>query len=477
MTKEKAQGNPPANAPANGPANPSALPAGSEIIVKAARLNDDGEGVARAENGLTVFVPELLPEETAKVVITEVQKRFARARVVSRQGDLSPLREQPVCSVFGECGGCQLQHVTYSMQLVHKHRIVEHTLHRLAHLENVKVSETLGMTTPFRYRNQVQIALRYDDTHRRYEAGFFASSSHELVKTTQCHLEPLEMEDTAVRVLDLLNSTPHGSTLMAHHLILRESFTNGEQMVILALGRELETLPDHDVLVQRIASLPKVVSVGETIQPKPHGPVWGPTVKLLQGALHLHEQLGNLDFLISPRSFFQVNTAQAARLYEKVIEYAAVSIKDVVLDAYCGTGTISLLLAEKAHRVVGIESIRAAVEDARLNAEHNQIENVEFIVGEVERVVPKRLAKGEVYDVVVLDPPRKGCHPDVLAAVVEAKPRRVVYVSCNHATLARDLQALVDGGYDVIEAQPVDMFPLTGHVETCVLLVRRGAGA
>lgn len=449
--------------------NKSQVPAvGDEFLTQVDRLNDDGDGVARTTAGMTVFVPDLLPGESAEVVLTEVEKRFARARVVARKGT-SPLREQPVCSVFGECGGCQLQHVAYAAQLRHKQSIIEYTLRPSAGFNEVRVLPTLGMEFPFRYRNQVQVAVRYEPNRKRYAAGFFAPASHEIVETAQCQLEPLEMEQTVQKVLSILNEASDSRAFLVHHLIVRQSFTNGEEMVILALGRALDE--KHEV-VRRITELPQVVSLGQTVQPRPHGPVWGPTVELLQGVPHLRERLGDLEFLISPRSFFQVNTEQALRLYERVRDYAQVAAEDTVLDAYCGTGTISLFLAATARRVVGIESIGAAIEDARLNAEHNRVNNVEFVIGEVERVLPKRLASGESFDVVILDPPRRGCHPDVLASVIAAKPRRIVYVSCNHATLARDLKALMGGGFEVVEAQPVDMFPQTNHVETCVLLVR-----
>lgn len=450
------------------PHDESTLQVGDEFVVTVGRLNDDGEGVAKAPTGMTLFVTDLLPEETAKVIVSQVEKRYARARVVARQGT-SPLREQPVCSVFGECGGCQLQHLTYAAQLEHKQRMVEHILHRFLQLPDARVLPTLGMRHPYRYRNQVQVALHYDDRAQRYVSGFFAPGSHELVHTQYCHLEPVEMEKTVLRVLEVLNEAAVSVGLGVHHLVVRESFTNGEQMVVLAMRQPLKANSD---IVRQVGHLPHVVSVGQTLQPNPHGPVWGATVELLHGVPHLRERIGGLEFLISPRSFFQVNTQQAATLYDQVLASADITPEDVVLDAYCGTGTISLLLAAKAGRVVGVESIRAAVEDARFNAGHNRMANAEFIVGEVERVLPKRLGTGEKYDVVVLDPPRKGCHPDVLKAVISAHPRRIVYVSCNHATLARDLRALLDGGYKLLMAQPVDMFPQTGHVETCVSLIR-----
>ena len=477
------------------------LKIGDELTVVAERLNDDGDGVAR-NDGLTIFVPHLLPTETANVVITQVEKRFARARVASRQETASKgaagqgatgqgassLREQPACSVFGACGGCQLQHIDYQAQLAHKRDVIESTLRRHAKLPDVPVLPTLGMQHPWRYRNQVQVPIRFDERSGRFIGGFFAPASHNLVPTDECHLEPVAMERTVVAVLELLSGAQTKRSVAAdghvsdvpvqvpvyahvHHIIVRQSFTTGQLMVILAVRRPLQGASEL-ALVEQIAALPDVVSVAQTVQPQAHGPVWGSTVTVLAGAPHLTERVEGLEFLISPRSFFQVNTEQAGQLYQQVLRYADLRPTDQVLDAYSGTGTISLLLAEHAKRVLGVENIRPAVEDAKRNAQHNRVTNARFVVGEVEQVVPERLAKGEQFDVVVLDPPRRGCHPDVLHAITSAKPRRIVYVSCNHATLARDLGSLVAGGYKVEEAQPVDMFPQTSHVETCLLLVR-----
>lgn len=446
------------------------LKIGDELAVVAERLNDDGDGVARSD-GLTIFIPHLLPAEAATVVVTQVEKRFARARVATRQGT-SSLRQQPVCSVFGACGGCQLQHMDYLGQLEHKRDVIESTLRRHAKLPDVPVLPTIGMQHPWRYRNQVQVPIRFDQPSGRFLGGFFAPASHNLVTTDVCHLEPAEMERTVVTVLDLLSAAKPSTTPDVHHVIVRQSYTTGQIMVILAVRRSLQG--DSDLaLVEHIGALPDVVAVAQTVQPQVHGPVWGSTVEVLQGAPHLTERVGGLEFLISPRSFFQVNTEQADQLYQQVLRYAELSPTDQVLDAYSGTGTISLLLAKHAKSVLGVENIRPAVEDAKRNAQHNHVPNARFVVGEVERVVPERLAKGEHFDVVVLDPPRRGCHPDVLHAVTAAKPRRIVYVSCNHATLARDLQLMVAGGYTVEEAQPVDMFPQTSHVECCLLLVRQ----
>lgn len=444
---------------------------GDTFEVEAIRLNDDGDGVTSVA-GVTTFVPGLLPGEQTTIEITRLEKRFARGKVISDIHSPWDARIQPLCAVFDACGGCQLQHLQYERQLEHKREMVSQTLKRLGKLQDIAVQPTLGMQTPWRYRNQVQVPLRYSvaDGDGGLTAGFFAAGSHDIVATEVCHLEPEPMEKTIQSVVTVLNRVLGAKADIVHHLVVRYSFTTGEQMVILCVR---EPSFEGRVVAAAIAELPKVVSVAYTVQPRPHGPIWGQEVQVIQGKSHLVEEMGDLQFLISPRSFFQVNTLQARTLYAQVLNDAGLTGQETVLDAYCGTGTISLMLAKYAGRVVGIESIAPAVYDARLNASHNQIPNAEFHVGEVERVLPKLLRAGERFDVVVLDPPRKGCDVSVMEALIAARPQKIVYVSCNHVTLARDLRILVDGGYGVKEVQPVDMFPQTNHVECVVSTYRK----
>jgi 23S rRNA (uracil1939-C5)-methyltransferase len=441
---------------------------GETYEVEAVRLNDDGDGVAAVE-GFTVFVPGLLPGERAKVTVQDVEKRFARGIVTGELERVAPTREAPRCRVFGDCGGCQLQHLSYDAQLQHKRDMVEQALKRLARLSDVPVLPTLGMSHPWRYRNQVQVPLAYDERKQRLVQGFFAVGSHRVVETDVCHLASTSMEETIRRVVGILQCDLGSKAADAHHIVLRESRTTGEQLVVLCTRSG--TVIDRDI-AERIAELPRVVGVAQTVQPRPHGPIWGRTVESLAGSSHLTETIEGVEFLISARSFFQVNTSQAAKLYEKAVEFAQVKSGDVVLDAYCGTGTLTLLFARHAGRALGIELVPEAIADARRNADHNGIANAEFVVGEVERVLPKRVQQGEHYDVAVVDPPRRGCHPNVLRALAEAKPRRIVYVSCNHATFARDARTLTDLGYHLEKVQPVDMFPQTSHVE-CVAALSR----
>lgn len=437
---------------------------GDVFEVEATRLNDDGDGVTSVL-GVTTFIPGLLPGERASIEVTTIEKRFARGKLVAVVGGAEEIRTPPLCGVFGQCGGCQLQHLQYAQQLAHKRVMVEQTLRRLGKFTEVDVLPTLGMQDPWRYRNQVQVPLQFDKVVGRVKPGFFAAGSHDVVATEVCHLEPAAMEATVQSVVEVLNEVLGRQAGWVHHLVVRYSFTTGEQMVVLC-AREAG-IPWRDV-ANKVSALPDVVSVAYTVQPRSHGPIWGNEVHVISGVDHLVEEIAGLQFAISPRSFFQVNTIQARTLYQKVLDYARVDERTTALDAYCGTGTISLMLAKHAAKVVGIETIAPAVEDARRNATQNGVTNAEFHVGDVEKVLPKLVAAGEHFDVAVVDPPRKGCDPAVLAALLDVKPQRIVYVSCNHVTLARDLRVLVEGGYQVEVVQPVDMFPQTNHVE-CVV--------
>jgi 23S rRNA (uracil1939-C5)-methyltransferase len=447
---------------------------GEVVQVVAQRLNDDGEGVTSVQ-GFTVFVPHLLPGESGQARINFVKKSFARAQLMERTAD-ADMRRQPDCAVFGACGGCQLQHLDYEEQLQHKTQRVAWALRSLPQDVPPTIHPILGMDTPIRYRNQVQIPVRWT-AEGRVEIGFFSVSSHQLVATDTCHLESLAMEQTARALADWLQACGPEVAGHVHHLILRESFTTKQQMVIFAMTRSKRSFVERmKTLLDAIGGprLGALVSVGFTVQPLLEGPVWGADTHIVAGQSHLTETLLGVEYLISPRSFFQVNTRQAARMYETVRDMAALTAEDHVLDAYSGTGSISLLLAKcGVASVVGIESIQAAIDDAWANSQHNHVDNVTFQVGEVETVLPKLVKQGAHFDVAVLDPPRKGIHPDALQAVLDARPKRIVYISCNPATLGRDLGPMVAAGYRVTEVQPVDMFPQTSHVECLILMTRK----
>ncbi len=454
--------------------NVASVRVGDTYNVNAIRLNDDGDGVVIVD-GFTVFIPNFLVSESATIAIDSVHRRFARGRIIKRDND-SANRVTPPCPVFGICGGCQLQHLDYSAGLLHKEQMVAHALRQLPQSEPPIILPMIGMNYPYRYRNQVQVPVEWDDTTGRLRYGFFARDSHTIVETPTCHLETLTMEQTVSAIVDSLAALGGEIGKLVHHIIVRESYTSKEQMVILSVERDHSLLSRHLATFRQIhnaqsQSVP-IIGVGLTEQPNSSGPVWGQRVKMVDGGDTIRESILNVEFLISPRSFFQVNTEQAVRLYETVRCFADLHPTDRVLDAYCGIGSIALVLARSAGSVSGIETISAAVDDAKKNAVHNHIENAQFHLGEVEKVLPRLLEKGQGFDVIVLDPPRKGVHPDVIRAVLNAKAQRLIYVSCNPATLGRDAALLVAGGYRVDRVQPVDMFPQTSHVE-CVVSTHR----
>jgi 23S rRNA (uracil1939-C5)-methyltransferase len=299
--------------------------------------------------------------------------------------------------------------------------------------------------------------------------GFFGAQSHRMIETDSCHLQSEAMQKTLVAACAFLTKLGSALAIKVHHVIVRESAMNGEQLVVFASHANSAEL--KRALIRFKAA--DVTTVGLTVQPKIGGPVWGRTVEILRGTGMLQERIGGILFRVSPRSFLQVQTPLAEQMYATVRDYAALTPEDTVIDAYCGIGTMTLMLAQTARHAIGVEEVAAAVADARANQADNSIQNAEFVAGSVETWLPKWVADGNRADVAVFDPPRKGIDPAALAAVAEVAPRRIVYASCNPATLQRDLKYLMEHGYAVEAMQPLDMFPQTSHVECCVSLIRK----
>jgi 23S rRNA (uracil1939-C5)-methyltransferase len=434
-------------------------------------LTSNGEGIGRYNN-FAVFVPGALPEETVTARVISVQKKYARA-LPEEIIHLSPNRSTPACRAYGSCGGCQLQHLNYPKQLEVKRKIVQRVLVHIGKLEQVKVLPTLGMEKPWGYRNKAQFPLAKRDG--RIVAGFFAPRSHRVVAITECPLQHPKINKVLQKFLSVVNqlSIPvydeTNGTGFLRHLLVRVAVTTGELMAVVVTN-SIDT-PNLAQLREGLTTdIPELTSLQLNVNSKRTNVILGPRWQLLHGLPTITEYLGPYRFYISGGSFFQVNPFQTIRLYEKAREYAGLTGKEIVVDAYCGIGTISLFMAGQAKAVHGIEVVPAAIDDAGKNAQENGINNAIFHVGEVEKVLPELMACGVSPDVTVLDPPRQGCRPEVLAALAAARPDRIVYVSCNPATLARDLGILTDQGYKVLEVQPIDMFPQTYHVE-CVTLM------
>ena len=448
---------------------------GQTYELRVERLGTSGEGVGRYEN-FTVFVPNALPDETVSVIIEEVKNSYARGRIKEILRT-SCDRITPLCEIYEDCGGCQLQHLSYGAQLRAKRAQVVDALIHIGKLPQIPVRETLRAEQPWNYRNKMQFPI---GIHKgKIVVGCFAQGSHTIINTENCHIQRAENNDLANAAREIAeqlhipvyNEDTHKGVL--RHIVGRVGRNNDLMAVIVTATKWLPRAKDFVRMLRE--RLPNLVSVHQNIQTYRNNVIMGRDTRLLWGRPTIIDSLGRLNFHISPRSFFQVNTQQAQRLYEQALSYADLHGTETVIDAYCGTGTITLFLAQRARKVYGIEIVQPAILDARKNARDNHVKNAEFIVGDATAVMPALYKQGIRPDVVVVDPPRAGCTETVLRTFANMKPQRIVYVSCNPATLARDLAILKELGYETQEVQPVDLFPQTSHVECVSTLVRRGS--
>lgn len=437
-------------------------------------LTHEGAAVAKV-NGYTLFVPKALPGEKGTIKITKVGKGFGYGRLLQLH-ETSSSRTEPICPVFDQCGGCKLQHLSYEAQLLQKQKMVQDVLERIGKITDVQVHPTLGMSDPWHYRNKAQVPVA--DREGGLIAGFYQERSHHIIEMDECFIQQKANDEVVQAVKNFANELgisgydeeKHRGTL--RHIVVRYGHMTGELMVVLITNGE--QLPHKNELIAKItSSIPNVKSIVQNINSKRTNVIFGDQTKVLWGEEYIYDYIGDVKFAISARSFYQVNPEQTKVLYEKALEYAHLTGKETVIDAYCGIGTISLFLAKQAKHVYGVEIVPDAIDDAKRNAKLNGITNADFTVGAAEKVIPWWHTQGIEADVIVVDPPRKGCDKELLETIIQMKPKRVVYVSCNPSTLARDLRILEDGGFKTIEVQPVDMFPQTMHVETVVLMSRK----
>lgn len=430
-------------------------------------LTHEGNGVAKIE-GYPLFVPDVLPDEEAKVKVVKVNKNFGFGKLLELT-KTSPHRVEPTCHVH--CGGCQLQHMSYDLQLQMKQDQVHNVMKKVAHLDHVPVHPILGMEEPSHYRNKVQIPV--GEKNGEVIVGFYQKRSHRILQNQDtCHIQDEAINEVLPFTRQLMNKygiqaydeKSHRGQL--RHIMVRVGHHTKDIMIVFVT--KTSKFPEKDRIIKELTEqFPQVKSIVQNVNDQRTNVVLGKKTKVLWGENYIYDKIGDLTFAISPKSFFQVNPVQTKVLYDKALEYADIDKDDVVIDAYCGIGSISLFLAQKAKKVYGIEVVPEAIEDAKMNAEINGMNNVEFSVGQAEKVMPKWKEQGLDPDVIVVDPPRKGCDVDFLEAMIAMKPKRIVYVSCNPSTLARDLRILEDGGFETKQVQPVDMFPSTNHVE-CV---------
>lgn len=436
-------------------------------------FGQDAQGVCRHE-GIAVFVPGLLPGERALVRIVKPEKRYAFGRV-EQLLETSPDRAEPFCPVYKRCGGCSCQHMTYETSLRFKQEQVQELLRRVGGL-SIDVPPVLGMDEPFAYRNKG--AYPVAQIQGEPACGFFAPRSHDLIALPEqgCRIQGEDSRDATRAVLAWMKRSgaraydeATGKGLVRH--IMTRCTTDHKLMVVLVVTTD--RIPAQSLLIDLLRNaVPGLVSVCLSINNRRTNVILGTDIRVLFGEGVMEDTLHGLRFSVSPLSFFQVNPVQTEKLYGLALDDAQLTGEETVVDAYCGAGTISLMLAQRAKRVIGIEIVPEAIQNAKDNALRNGIRNAEFIVGATETLLPKLVEDGLRPDVIVIDPPRKGCEPEVLAAIIKAQPKRVVYVSCGAPTLARDAKLLTEGGYRAEKVQCVDMFCWTGAVETVMLFTK-----
>lgn len=435
----------------------------------------DGEGIGKAD-GFTVFVKDAVIGDRVTAKIMKAKKNYGYGRLMEILKP-SPYRAEPKCAFARQCGGCQLQALSYEQQLAFKEKKVRGHLERIGGFTELPMEPIIGMDEPYHYRNKAQFPVG-KNKEGRIITGFYAGRTHTIIENRDCALgvsQNKEVLDRVIAHMEAYGIEPYNEETgkgLVRHILIRYGFFTGEVMVCLVLNGS--SIPQKETLIEHLLEIPGMTSITINVNKKRSNVILGEEIRLLWGKPYITDKIGDISYQISPLSFFQVNPLQTGKLYSKALEYADLHGEETVWDLYCGIGTISLFLAQKAKFVRGVEIIPAAIENANDNARLNGIENVEFFVGKAEEVLPAEYKKNGIYaDVIVVDPPRKGCEESLLATMIEMQPKRIVYVSCDSATLARDLKYLCERGYELRKVCPVDQFGGTVHVETVVLLGRK----
>ncbi|MFG6495927.1 23S rRNA (uracil(1939)-C(5))-methyltransferase RlmD [Fictibacillus sp. UD] len=449
---------------------------GQTVPISIKRMGINGEGIG-FYNRQVVFVPGGIPGEEISVIITKVFPNRAEGKI-KKVFKKSKNRVTPPCPIYETCGGCQIQHMTYSTQLKEKRDIVVQAFERYTKIskDKLNVSKTIGMDEPWSYRNKSQFQVaKIDDT---VIAGLYSSNSHKLINIDHCLVQH---EDTnivtnkvkqIIRDLNLSVYDERKRTGSIRTIVVRTAFRTDEiQLVIVTATNEL---PKKDLFVSEIKKrLPQVTSFVQNVNEEKTSLIFGELTEAIYGKETITEHLGDMSFELSARAFFQLNPEQTVKLYDEVKKQAKLTGEERVVDAYCGSGTISMWLANEAKEVRGMDIIKESILNAKENAEKHHITNAHYEAGKAEKLLPKWLREGWQPDVVVVDPPRTGCDPAFLETVIKIKPKRMVYVSCNPSTLAKDVHMLISNGFEVEQITPVDMFPQTAQVEAVCTLVRK----
>ena len=444
------------------------------IEVKIEDMGVDGEGIGKAD-GITLFIKDAVIGDIVQAKIMKMKKSYGYARLLEVLTP-SPYRVEPKCPVSRPCGGCQLQALSYDKQLEFKENKVRNNLKRIGGFTDIPMEPIAGMKEPYHYRNKAQFPIG-KDKDGKLTAGFYAARTHSLIPVDECYLGAKINEPILGKILQIMEQEhiePYDEkthTGLVRHILIRFGFTTKEIMVCFILNGK--KLPKQEKFIAALTEIPGMTSISVNRNEKDTNVIMGEKTITIWGSDYITDYIGDIKYQISPQSFYQVNPAQTKVLYEKALEYAGLTGTETVWDLYCGIGTISLFLAQKAKKVFGVEIVPQAIADAKKNAALNDITNVDFFVGKAEEVYPsyvsehKEEAKAEV---IVVDPPRKGCEESLLSTIVSMAPERIVYVSCDSATLARDLKYLCGHGYELKRVQAVDQFCQTGHCETVVLL-------
>ena len=449
-------------------------------------IGTGGEGIGKAD-GFTFFVKDAIVGDVIEAKIMKLKKNYGYARLMKV---LTPSKDrvEPKCPVARQCGGCQIQEMRYEAQLAFKQKMVQNNLERIGGLSDFEMYPVIGMETPYAYRNKAQFPVG-EDKDGNIVIGFYAGRTHHIVEQTDCCIGAPENGEVLRKVKAYMQKNQirpyneeHHSGIV-RHILIRTGYHTKEIMVCLIVNAaKASCLKNAEQLTESLREMDGMTSVMVNFNTEKTNVILGKKSEVLWGQPYIEDFIGDVKYQISPQSFFQVNPMQTEKLYAKALEYAGLTGNETVWDLYCGIGTISLFLAKNARKVYGVEIVPQAIEDARNNAKRNGIDNAEFFVGKAEEVVPafyekalkqaqdSEAGKSIRPDVVVVDPPRKGCEEVLLETIVKMQPQRIVYVSCDSATLARDLKFLSANGYTVKKVQPVDQFGHSVHIETVVLL-------
>ena len=456
-----------------------------KIIIKIEDIGVNGEGIGKVE-GYTLFVKDALIGDTVEAVITKTKKNYGYAKML-KVLKASPNRVERRCPVARQCGGCQIQELSYEAQLDFKTKKVYGNLERIGGLApeflDTVMEPICGMEEPFHYRNKAQFPIG-TDKEGNIVTGFYAGRTHQIIPNMECALGVPVNQEILQIIVDFMNENhilaydeETGSGLV-RHVLIRYGFKTKEIMVCLVINGD--KIPKSEKLVDKLIKIAGMTSITYSVNRERTNVIMGKEIGVLWGQGYITDYIGDVKYQISPLSFFQVNPVQTEKLYGLALEYAGLEGNETVWDLYCGIGTISLFLAQRAKKVYGVEIVPQAIDDARNNAKINGIDNAEFFVGKAEEVLPEYYTRYEkehgektYADVIVVDPPRKGCDETLLNTMVEMRPERIVYVSCDSATLARDLRYLCERGYEIKKVRAVDQFPQTVCVETVCLLSNR----